>query len=391
MNIAAGYLEYLGTSTLTAEAIAQEFYKLACSFSVFSSEEETYVSVSGLADNQEKAVELLEQLLSDCQPNADALSRYIDNIIKDRFNAKSSQRNVFSGLASYATYGSNSPFKNELTEVELKNIKPEELINKIKEISSFPHKVLYYGKSNVDEVKKLVEVKHVVPAQFKDVPAKTKFPVLETKANKVVFSHYDAKQSYLQLVSKGVDYSFELLPNVKLFNEYFGGGMNAIVFQELREKRGLAYSAWSYYDMPENIDEPFVSTGFIATQNDKIIDAFSTFDDLYNNMPISQNAFDLAKESILNGIRNERITKMRIIWDYIKAQKMGYKEDIRKTYFETIPALTIDNVISFNEQYVKNHPKTYVILGDEKAMNFKELETKFGSVTKVSLEDVFGY
>lgn len=391
MNIAAGYLEYLGTSTLTAEAIAQEFYKLACSFDVYSSEEETYVSISGLSENQEKAVELLEQLLSDCQPNADALSRYIDNIIKDRLNAKSNQRNVFSGLTSFATYGTNSPFKNELPENELKKLTPEMLIAKIKEITSFPHKVLYYGKSNVEEVKSLIEAKHVVPAQFKEIPAKTSFPVLETAKNRVVFSHYDAKQSYLQLISKGVNYSFEMLPNARIYNEYFGGGMNAIVFQELREKRGLAYSAWSNYRTPSNPEDPFINTGFIATQNDKIIDAFNAFDDLYNNMPVSQNAFDLAKESILNGIRNERVTKMRIIWNYINAQKMGYNEDIRKTYFETIPNLTIDDAIRFNEKYVKNQPKTYVILGDEKAMNFKELTKLYGPVTKVPLKDVFGY
>lgn len=29
-----------------------------------------------------------------------------------------------------------------------------------------------------------------------------------------------------------------------LYDEYFGGGMNSIVFQEMRETRGLAYSAW---------------------------------------------------------------------------------------------------------------------------------------------------
>jgi predicted Zn-dependent peptidase len=391
MNIAAGYLEYLGTSTLTAEEIAQEFYKIACSFSVFSSDEETYVYVSGLAENQGKAVELMENLITDCQPNADALSRYINNIIKGRLDAKSNQRNVFSGLTSFATYGSKSPFKNELPENELRKLTPEVLIAKIKEISSYPHKVLYYGKSTPEEVKQLVETKHIVPTQFKPVPTKTNFPVVETKANKVVFAHYDAKQSYLQLISKGVGYSFEMLPNARLYNEYFGGGMNAIVFQELREKRGLAYSAWSSYRTPSNPEDPFINTGFIATQNDKIFDAFNAFDDLYNNMPASQNAFDLAKESILNGIRNERITKMRVIWNFINAEKMGYKQDIRKTYFETIPNLTMDDVVKFNEQFVKNQPKTYVILGDEKAMNFVELKKQFGPVTKVTLDEIFGY
>lgn len=391
MNIAAGYLRYLGTSKYTAEAIAQEFYKIACSFDVFASEDETYVWVSGLYDNQEKAIELMEHLINDCQPNSDALKMYVDNIIRDRLNGKSNQRNVFSGLTSYATYGAKSPFKNELSEKELRSLTPDVLISKIREISSYPHKILYYGKSSLQEVQQLTDSKHTVPSQFKAIPAKTEFPVLETKANRVVFAHYDAKQSYLQLISKGVEFNMEILPQARIFNEYFGGGMNAIVFQELREKRGLAYSAWSNYRTPSNPGDPFVNVGFIATQNDKIFDAFNAFDGLYNDMPVSQNAFDLAKESILSSIRNERITKMRVIWSYLNAEKMGYQQDIRKTYFETIPNLTMDDVIRFNEQYVKNQPKTYVILGDEKAMNFVELKNQFGPVTKVKIEDIFGY
>ncbi|PKP37890.1 MAG: peptidase M16, partial [Bacteroidetes bacterium HGW-Bacteroidetes-15] len=56
LNLAASYLEYLGTSEYSAEEIKQEFYKLACSFSVYSAREETYVSISGLSENQEAAV-----------------------------------------------------------------------------------------------------------------------------------------------------------------------------------------------------------------------------------------------------------------------------------------------------------------------------------------------
>ena len=32
---------------------------------------------------------------------------------------------------------------------------------------------------------------------------------------------------------------------INLFNQYFGGGMNSIVFQEIREAQGLAYAAFS--------------------------------------------------------------------------------------------------------------------------------------------------
>jgi len=391
MNLASGYLEYLGTSEYTAEQIKQEFYKLACSFNVFSSRDETYVYVSGLSENQEAAVKLLESLITDCQPNEQALALYINNVLRSRENSKQNQRSVFSGLVDYATYGAKSPFTNQLPAKDLRALKAETLIAKIQELPTYPHKILYYGPSSPAELKDMVENIHAVPATFAEVPAPYNFEELATTKNRVVFSHYDANQSYLQLISRGVDYDYDLLPKALMFNNYFGSGMSAIVFQELREKRGLAYTAWSRYATPSSPDKPFMNNGFIATQNDKVIEAFTAFDDLYNNIPVSEKSFDLAKESILNSIRNGRVTKMSVIWNYLNAEKMGYGGDIRKTYWDVVPSLTLDDVVSFNEKYIKDQPKTYVILGNEKVVDFKEITEKFGPVEKVSRDKIFQF
>lgn len=391
LNIAAEYLNYVGTSELTAEEVAQEFYKLACSFGVFAADEETYVYVSGLSENQEKAAELLDAMLNDCQPNEDALQKYIDSILKERENSMLNQRVIFSGLVDYGTFGPKSPFTNVVPSEELRQMKAETLTNKIKELANYPHKVLYYGPSSTDDLKKMVEEKHKVAEQFMEIPESANFVELETKENKVYFSHYEANQSYLQMVNRSIDYNFDLLPTVRMYNAYFGGGMNTIVFQELREKRGLAYQAYSYFGTPSNPDKPFMNNAFIATQNDKVIEAFAAYNELFNEIPTSETAFTLAKESLLNGIRNERITKMRVIWTYINAEKMGYKEDIRKTYFEKIPAITLDDIVSFNNEYLKNKPNTYIILGNEKAVDFKQIEEKFGPVEKVERDKIFGF
>jgi predicted Zn-dependent peptidase len=134
-----------------------------------------------------------------------------------------------------------------------------------------------------------------------------------------------------------------------------------------------------------------MNNAFIATQNDKVIEAFTAYNELFNEMPVSETSFNLAKESLLNGIRNERITKMRVIWTYINAEKMGYKEDIRKTYFEKIPAISLDDVVKFNNEYLKDKPKTYIILGNDKAVDFKQIKEKFGPVEKVDRDKIFGF
>jgi predicted Zn-dependent peptidase len=292
---------------------------------------------------------------------------------------------------NYATYGPKSPFTNIIKNDELKKMKGETLTNKIKELQKYKHKVLYYGTLNPEQLKQMLEKTHGAPSTFIDPPKDNPFVELATDKNRVAFSHYEANQSFLQMISKSVDYNFDILPQSRIYNAYFGGGMNTIVFQELREKRGLAYTARSFYATPSNPKGSFMNNSYIATQNDKVIEAFTAFNELFDDMPVSVTSFELAKESIISGIRNERITKMNVIWNYISAQEMGYKEDIRKTYFETIPTMTMDDVVRFNEQYVKNKPKTYVILGNEKAVDFKQIQKKFGPVTKLNRDEIFGH
>jgi predicted Zn-dependent peptidase len=207
----------------------------------------------------------------------------------------------------------------------------------------------------------------------------------------VYFAPYDAKQSRLATYSRGGVYDPKMYCITNMYNQYFGGGMSAIVFQEMREKRSLAYTAQSTYSSPSKPDEYYANTSFIATQNDKIVDAFEAFNELFNDMPQSESSFNLAKESLINSIETNRITKMSIIYTYLNYQKLGITTDRRKELYDAIPKFTLADVQQFNKQYIKNQPKTYMILSRESEVDFPALETKFGKATKLTLEDIFGY
>lgn len=392
INLASSYLSFLGTSKLTPEQVKQEFFKLACSFSVSASRDQTYITLSGLSENQTKAIELLEQILTDAQPNEEAWKGLLKNILKSRKDNKTKQRSNFATLTNYAIYGTDSPSKNMVSEKELMEMKPQDIVNIIKELPQYAHEILYYGNLDTKNLDLTLTSLHKVPAQFtKTIAPAKKFTVQETTENKVFFAHYEGPQSMVQTITKGDKYTNDILPTSSVYNEYFGGGMNAIVFQELREKRGLAYSAWARYQAPTNVEEDFRNISFIQTQNDKVIDALNAFNDLFNNMPQSEGAFKLAKESMMQNIATERINDMDIVWSYLSDRKMGRDYDNRKKMYETLPSLTLEDVKAFNQKYIQNKSKTYVILGNEKLLNFEELAKQFGKVEKLKMEDYFGY
>jgi predicted Zn-dependent peptidase len=193
------------------------------------------------------------------------------------------------------------------------------------------------------------------------------------------------------MLSKGiVGYNREIEPIKQLYNSYFGGGMNSIVFQEMREARGLAYSANARYQSPSKPDKSYYLTTFIATQNDKMSDAVAAFKEILNNMPVSEKAFTLAKNDIITGIRTSRILRSGILWDYLHAEEFGYTYDARKDIFDKVQTMTLDDVKKFQETYVKDKPFTYCILGDTKDLDMPTLE-KLGKITILSQQEIFGY
>ncbi len=390
IDLASDLLPYLGTSKKTAELIQQEFYKLACNFVVNVGTENINVIISGLSENMAKATALVEEIFTDIQPNNEALANMVSDILKARNEGKTNQRNIFNHLVNYGTYGENSPMKNILSEKELNTYTSQQLVDAIKGLFHYQHRVLYYGPETIDSVKTLVANHHNMSKDLQKTPKNKEFTPLVTKENKVYFVDYNAKQSYLQQVTRSEKYTPQIYSKRLIYNAYFGGGMNAIVFQEMREKRSLAYTAWANYSLPNQKDGFCMNNSYIATQNDKVVDAIDAFNDLFNNMPIAQQNFDLTKEALASNIRTERITKMNIIWNYLNNEKMGYKQDMRQVLFQELPTMTMKDVESFNHKYIKNTPKTYMILGKESDMDFEVLN-KYGKVQKLTLEDIFGY
>ena len=385
------YLNYLGTSKMTPEQIKSEFYKIACSYGVSSSTTRSYIYVNGLSENMGRAMQLLEEIIADAQPNLEALNNMKADILKRRVDAKTNQSSNFSMLQTYAIYGPKSPSTNILSSNQIEALKPEDLIGKIKNLAGMEHRILYYGPLSETETIAAINQYHNVPARLTSAPEPKLFPYQETPQNKVYLAEYDANQIYfIQYSNRGEKYNSANDPDVSMYNSYFGGGMNGIVFQEMREARGLAYSASASLNQPSQLYNPYYFMAFIATQNDKMGTAMDAFEDIINNMPESENAFNLAKESVITRIRTQRIIKSAIISNYLSAQDLGIDYDRRKNTFEKVQTMTLADVKAIQQKWVKDRNYIYCVLGNSKDLDLKKLET-FGPITRLTKEQIFGY
>ncbi|MCD8072432.1 MAG: insulinase family protein [Alistipes sp.] len=391
MTIACNYLQYLGTSTMTPEEIQQQFYNLACTFRVVPGAERTQIYITGISENMEKAAILLEEILADAQPNETALENLKQDILKERADAKLNQMSIFSMLMNYGLYGPHSPATNVLSEDQINALTAEDLLDRLRTLTRMKHRILYYGPLGEEEVIAGINKFHNVPDRLEDVPELVKFVYRNTDDHQVYVVNYDSPQLYyVQISNRGEKFDPALDGQVSMFNQYFGGGMNSIVFQEMREARGLAYMAYSRLNSPWRLSLPYYVQAVIATQNDKMGEAIDAFQEILNNLPESEVAFEIAKESILSSIRTERTIKSYVLSEYLSNQDLGIDHDRNRVRFETIPSLTLDDVKAFHEQWIKDREYTYCILGDIENLDMDKL-AELGPVTILSLEEVFGY
>jgi predicted Zn-dependent peptidase len=224
------------------------------------------------------------------------------------------------------------------------------------------------------------------------VPKGKQFKMAETKENVIFIAPYDARQLYMSMISNsGEQFDAAKEPARSLYNEYFDGSMNSIVFQEMRESRSLAYSASGYMGrISTPYYKPYVYLTQIATQNDKLIDATTAFAEIINNMPQSQPAFEIAKSAIDARLRTARTIKSSIAWSWINSQDLGVDHDLNADLFAKLPSFTLNDVVNYQQTNVKGRTYTYAILGNKDDIDLEGLK-KFGRIVILDLKDIFGY
>lgn len=387
---AAQYLTFLSTDKYSAEEINKQFYNIACNYSFSVGNETAAITISGLQENFDKAVGLVEHIFANCKPNEQALSELKNRILKGRENNKLNKGSILNGLTTYAQYGASNPFNYTLSNEAIKNITSEQLLQLIRNINNYQHTITYYGPKTIATFTADISKLHSLPKEFTPAAAGKKFNYTSTNTNQVLFADYDMVQSEVRWLRNSGTYDPRLAAKITLFNSYFGGGMGSIVFQTIRESKALAYSTFAVFSSPDKKDKDYSMVAYVGSQADKMNEAISGMNELLNNLPKAEKSFEVSKGNALNSIETSRITKVDIINSYFADQKLGFDHDSRIDEYIGLKPLTFADIKTFHEQKVANKPYTYCIVASEKNVKTEDMQ-KFGAVTKLTLEQIFGY
>ncbi len=391
LDIAMGYLKYLGTNKYTAEELKKEFYKLGISMNVYTGNRRSYIFIKGLQKSMEKGVELFEHVLANVKPDSAAYQKYVAGIIKKRKDSRLDKYTVmYEALSSYGTFGSKNSFTSKLSEKELLAMNPAKLTDLLKGLYSYQHSLFYYGNKDLQTILPIIEKNHTIKGELKEVPERTNYVELETNKNMIYFVNYDMVQNWVMLISKGDKFDKTDIPNAELFGEFYGSGLSSVIFQEIRESKALAYSAYASFRVPRYPEQPEYLSAFAAVQADKMPTAVASLKALLNEMPEAEKQFELAKEGIIKKIQSERITKANIFWTYMYYKDRGIDYDIRKDTYKFAQATNMDEFKTFFDKKIANKKYTMLVMGKKELTNMAALR-KMGTVKELTLDQIFGH
>ena len=386
LGLATQVLQYLGTPDFTPEKLHQEFYKWGISNDFRTAPDQLIISLSGLEENMPQGIQLLKNWLQNAKPDQDVYEENVKTILESREVAKKDKGRIMTALSNYAKFGKESRFTDVVSEERLHQIKSEEMTQKIHDLLFMPYQIFFYG-NNFNNFKSCVKPfieKETVKISDKKIYSE---PAAE---GKVYFTNYDMVQTEMSKVAKGKNVNLKNFGKVNVFNEYFGRGLSSIVFQEIRESKSLAYSAYVSYIANAELNHPDYVTTYIGTQANKLAIAVEAMDELMENLPQIPAQFENAKNAALKQIQAGRVNRTNIFFNQLNLKKLGIDYDLRKDIYQEIEKLSLADLTSFYNDNLKPLKYNTAIIGKKENLDLIAMK-KMGEFYEVSLEEIFGY
>lgn len=385
-GLAFDVVQFWGTRRETPHELKEAFFKMGVSFDFSSGKDTLRISLSGLEENIHEGLQLLKHWLTELQPDAEIYEGTVKLILESREVVKKDQNRIKSALLHYAKYGPESRFRDVIPTQRLIEINPEDLASKIHQLLFHPYEIFYYGK---DLAQFKSQALHFLEESTLPVPPVRLFPEPETNG-KVYFTEYDMVQVEMHKVARGKETKIQDWGKAQVFNEYFGRGLSSIIFQELRERRSLAYSAYVNYATAEELHLHNYITAYIGTQPNKLQTAVDALQGLMKEMPKVESQFNNAKSSALKQLASSRINRTNIYFNYRRLQKLNIDYDMRKPFYEEIQKLTFEQLAAFYENEIKPASYNVALIGKRADLDMKAVQ-QLGTFHEVSLEELFGY
>lgn len=242
------FLEHMffkGTGSRSAEGIAMEIDSLGGELNAFTSSEYTVFYIKVLDEYTDQAVELLSDIFMNSTFPADDLEKE-KNVVNEEINmVEDNPSDYVHELFNSNIWGEEGLGQSVLGKREtLKALTREDLLDHIDKNYGSENIVIACS-GNLSE-NKLTGYLNDTFGKIKKNSAQRTVLLPEYNGSRNIVTK-DMSETHICLGLKGMPYNSEERYSLHLLNTVLGSGFSSRLFQNVREKRGLVYSIYSYH------------------------------------------------------------------------------------------------------------------------------------------------
>ena len=191
-------------------------------------------------------------------------------------------------------------------------------------------------------------------------------PVPESRKGTIQVVDKDLTQTTIRIGDVGLTKDNPDQYAVRVMNFILGGGgFNSRLMQEVRSNRGLAYSAYSYFQIGRRLPGPFIAG--TETRNASVAQALGLMRDIMGNLrdnPVSKEELRTARESLVNSFVFGFEDSHAVVSQQMRLDFFGYPEDYLQGYRARIAAVTVADVQRVAKRYLHPGRQQIVLVGD---------------------------
>jgi len=194
----------------------------------------------------------------------------------------------------------------------------------------------------------------------------------------------DLTQSMVLMGHKGIRNDNEHYAAIQVANKILGGGFSSRLFNEIRSKRGLAYSTGSQAGTGWRFPGTFVAfTGTKCETSEQALDIMLEQIELMTTEPVTDKELKNAVDGIMNSDVFNYDTKREVLDRAVIFEMYGYPADFLNTYRDQVLTLTPESVLAACQAVWKPDQLSLLVVGNPEL--FDGDMSKYGAVNDIDI------
>lgn len=331
------HMMFKGTKKRTARMIASEFDRIGGYLNAFTAKDYCCYYARVVKDRLDVAVDVLSDMIINSQFVIEELERERRVILEEIKMYEDSPDEIIHELLSQNIW-KNAPLGSPIlgTAQTVASMQRDDIYSFFnRQYVTGNLQICVAGNFDWDELKQMLEkkLKKMRSGTFK--PRET----LPSPTCDVTIHQKDIEQVHLTMGTPGVSFSDGRRYAMTILNAAFGGGMSSRLFQEIREKRGLAYTVYSYHTSFKKTGLLGIYAGTSMEHLEKVLELFHAEIEKVASRGLTERELDDTREQLkgnmLIALESTTNRMNRLSTGFLYGVEPKRPEDTLKPYLET--------------------------------------------------------